>query len=293
VRAPGITEARVVFRNPSASSPPGSAGVLAGESVFFEETGRRGRRRSQEKSAFTLIELLVVIAIIAILAALLLPALAKAKDKAKAVACRNNNRQIGLAMMMYASDFNELLPPLNTTYPPNVTWWYKILDGGNYITSSTVSNNIWRCPVVQDSDISIIYPGTLNTRCEGYGPLEGNLPSEGVIRYPRDITTGMALGSKKLTQIYRTPQIWLIGDVGTPKFSPNVDKFPSSYLTELTTKQPDPATGWSQQGVSNFKQPACRHNSQAILSFCDGHVESWRWIDLRHNVNDIFAINSY
>jgi len=103
----------------------------------------------------------------------------------------------------------------------------------------------------------------------------------------------MPLGSKKLTQIIRTSQIWLIGDVGTPKYAPNVDKRPSGYLTELTTKQPDPATGWSQQGVSNFKQPACRHNNQAILSFCDGHVESWRWTDLRNNMNDIFAINSY
>jgi prepilin-type N-terminal cleavage/methylation domain-containing protein/prepilin-type processing-associated H-X9-DG protein len=250
-------------------------------------------RRRTTISAFTLIELLVVIAIIAILAALLLPALARAKQKAKDTACRNNNRQIGMAMMIYAGDNAETLPMLNTSYPPNPTWWYKTMDAGNYMTSSGVSNNVWRCPVVQDAEISIIYPGTLNTRCEGYGPLEGNLPSQGVIRYPRDYTTGAQLGSKKLTQIMRTSQIWLIGDVGTPKYGPNLDKLPSGYVTELTTKQPDPGTGWSQQGVSNFKQPACRHNSRAIMSFCDGHVELWKWADLRNNLNDIFAINSY
>lgn len=100
--------------------------------------GMTGRRR-----AFTLIELLVVIAIIAILAAILFPVFARAREKARMMACLSNVKQLALGVMQYAQDYDERIPVAGYAVQNRGSWMYQIYP---YVKSTQVYN----CPDVGD-----------------------------------------------------------------------------------------------------------------------------------------------
>ncbi|MCK4983477.1 MAG: type II secretion system protein [Victivallaceae bacterium] len=108
----------------------------------MEKHEKQKSRNSLTASKFTLIELLVVIAIIAILASMLLPALNKAREKAKTIKCAGNQKQIGLALMIYSQDWTSWIHPMRTDSAG--PYWFERL---NYYVKN---EEVFHCPTDTD-----------------------------------------------------------------------------------------------------------------------------------------------
>ncbi len=218
--------------------------------------------------AFTLIELLVVIAVIAILAALLLPALAAAKERGYRAVCASNLRQQGFALHIYAEDNGNLLPDLRyspfTTTPPTALglWpWDISTNFTDALIANGGSQNIFYCPSYADFNCSNTWNYAATFRILGYVYM---VPGE-----------GMNLGGKSEQPYWRTN---VIGTPGQPPADAAMvvdvvlyDQASSSY-THM------PEGGLVAQGINQrttHLQPNGRTPAGANDLFEDGHV-AWQ-----------------
>jgi prepilin-type N-terminal cleavage/methylation domain-containing protein/prepilin-type processing-associated H-X9-DG protein len=261
-----------------------------------EEVTDTNRRRG-----FTLIELLVVIAIIAILAALLLPALAKAKDRAHRIACLNNCRQMALGSQMYADDDSRsyLTGSLKTTPDKihdddDVNWLY----GFGYGFPSYIENvKTFLCPATRNS---VDPKQTLIMS----SPLSGNLirVAQDLLSWPHGPNAASPLSrsdfrGKAATyggHSYEVFGSWYNSSGGTPGNSAYTRKtlkaFPYTHKnapfaqavtgasdTFLIMDAMEPEAVRPEYNHQNFPNPYWGHGEHgANVVFCDGHAE---WIN--------------
>lgn len=217
------------------------------------------RYTGRAQKGFTLIELLVVIAIISILAAILFPVFARARESARRASCMSNLKQIGLGVMMYVQDYDEVFPfrsMLNAATPPNGTRW---------------DDNYWYWP-------QMLYPYTKSTqvfycpsspRNDANSPMSGNLGANEAL-----IVQAEAYSTVSLASVNSPASKYMLMDLGNYSMKAGYAKTavaPSWYF---------PGAGQADGDCSAITDSArkndCengRHMQGVNMAFADGHVK--------------------
>jgi prepilin-type N-terminal cleavage/methylation domain-containing protein/prepilin-type processing-associated H-X9-DG protein len=221
----------------------------------------------KKQRAFTLIELLVVIAIIAILAAILFPVFARAREKARQTSCLSNLKQLSLAMLMYAQDYDETWPPAyyyDATWTQEYGWdfhvdWNTGAAGLGLIGPYTKNEQLNACPSARGMQSwGRPYTGyAYNTSYIGYRHTPGGLDD---------------LPPATLGDLRSPAETVLLCDSAFWSTWPAPGIAASNYLRAPS----DPMYAWIGPNV-HF-----RHNLSANVAYCDGHAKA---VTRRFNVS--------
>ena len=245
-------------------------------------TNPNSRRDASHPRGFTLIELLVVIAIIAILAALLLPALARAKQKTLFTRCMNNNRQMMIGWIMYSGDFNDLLlasldPAGNAQVPyfnSRVVWvkgnfdtpdqgiwdptWY--IDPSPLMPYIAKNRDVWKCPAdpvrvpgLGGKPVQRVRNNSMSQTFD-YGNWLKGIPSG-----------GQYLVYGKSSEIRRPSDTWVLGEEHPDSIND------AAMAVQMAGNPGDPAPQ-----IIDF--PASWHAGAGVFALADGHSLSRKWL---------------
>jgi prepilin-type N-terminal cleavage/methylation domain-containing protein len=275
-------------------SLPDRTQVKAGVLMTLKTMAKR-RRPSQGSvgAGFTLVEMLVVIAVIAILAALVLPALARARERANAITCLNNTRQLALALVLYVDDHEGALPYnlvlYGTTYRSNLNWANNVMtrdlssDNTNVDTltqaslGAYVSHNpgVFHCPSDQSmSAVQLAAGWDHRIRSYSLNAMLGNVGAA--------TASGVNVNNPGYVQFFKLSQIPHPGEIFT-FIDEHPDSLKDGYFINKDTISANSINNYGNGGSWNQQQwvdlPASYHNRNSALSFADGHSEFHRWFN--------------
>ena len=236
--------------------------------VIFKK--QKEMKKQMKRARFTLIELLVAIAIIAILAAMLLPALNKARQRARAITCNNNFKQCLLAIQLYIHDSNDELAIRRDNDPLLPYCWGAFLYNGKYITgyNSLFCPNRFHPNSLKDIQKEIldrtigIYDGTISLAdARNYLTQQGIGAGDAIMR-KTDLPGSVMLYFINFKKVKRAAIFPLLADTSRGGVVSRGSTFRFSPLS-------------NPRAAAAFAAASLNHGKKATMGFADGHAESW------------------